>query len=404
MRCTGMLKTFAAAVGLAAGLAPAQSAPFMIVGNDEKLLWDDQFKPVLSPPGRDSVLIVDLADPMNPRIVANLALKNSVIGPPVNLDIDPTGTLALVADSVDVIRDGASLKQVPDDKVHVIDLKADPPKAIGMVTVGKQPSGLSINPAGTLALVANREDKSISVLSINGTAVKLIDTVAMGDSVSHATFTPDGKRALATKFPAHQVSLLDVDGDKVTYRKLDLPTGLWPFNVAVAPGGRIALTADSGNAAGSDGSVDTVSVVDLEAQPPRIIDRVVVGDGPEGSPSARTATWRSPSFWPAPTTSRPISIIATVRSRCCASTARRSRRSGTSKSADCRRRWRSRRTAAGSWSAIISIRTFPSCGSTGPRSRTPASASGCRAIQPPRAWGRASARQEKVLRLPGPPI
>jgi len=282
MRCTGMLKTFAAAVGLAAGLAPAQSAPFMIVGNDEKLLWDDQFKPVLSPPGRDSVLIVDLADPMNPRIVANLALKNSVIGPPVNLDIDPTGTLALVADSVDVIRDGASLKQVPDDKVHVIDLKADPPKAIGMVTVGKQPSGLSINPAGTLALVANREDKSISVLSINGTAVKLIDTVAMGDSVSHATFTPDGKRALATKFPAHQVSLLDVDGDKVTYRKLDLPTGLWPFNVAVAPGGRIALTADSGNAAGSDGSVDTVSVVDLEAQPPRIIDRVVVGDGPEG--------------------------------------------------------------------------------------------------------------------------
>ena len=276
MRCTGMLKTFAAVVGLAAGLAPAQSAPFMIVGNDEKLLWDDQFKPVLSPPGRDSVLIVDLADPMNPRIVANLALKNSVIGPPVNLDIDPTGTLALVADSVDVIRDGASLKQVPDDKVHVIDLKADPPKAIGMVTVGKQPSGLSINPAGTLALFANREDKSISVLSINGTAVKLIDTVAMGDSVSHATFTPDGKRALATKFPAHQVSLLDVDG------KLDLPTGLWPFNVAVAPGGRIALTADSGNAAGSDGSVDTVSVVDLEAQPPRIIDRVVVGDGPEG--------------------------------------------------------------------------------------------------------------------------
>jgi DNA-binding beta-propeller fold protein YncE len=32
----------------------------------------------------------------------------------------------------------------------------------------------------------------------------------------------------------------------------------------------------------SDGSIDTVSVVDLEAQPPRITDRVVVGDGPEG--------------------------------------------------------------------------------------------------------------------------
>ena len=37
----------------------------------------------------------------------------------------------------------------------------------------------SINPAGTLALVANRGDKSISVLSIHGTDVKLIDTVEL---------------------------------------------------------------------------------------------------------------------------------------------------------------------------------------------------------------------------------
>jgi hypothetical protein len=139
-------------------------------------LWDDQFRPLLSLPGRDSVLIVDLADPMNPKIVANLPLKNSVVGPPVNLDIDPSGSIALVADSINVIKEGEGLKQVPDDKVHVIDLKANPPKAIGTVAVGKQPSGLSINPAGTLALVANREDKSISVLSIKGAEVKLIDT------------------------------------------------------------------------------------------------------------------------------------------------------------------------------------------------------------------------------------
>src|SRR5262249_20728901 len=228
------LTVLAATAALAGSMTLVQSAPFMIVGNDEKLLWDDQFKPVLSPPGRDSVLIVDLADPMNPKIVANLPLKNSVVGPPVNLDIDPTGSIALVADSVNVIKDGDSLKQVPDDKVHVIDLKASPPKATGAVTVGKQPSGLSINTAGDLALVANREDKSISVLSIKGTDVKVIDTLAMGDTVAHATFTPDGKRALVVKFPAHKVSLLDVNGDKVTYSKLDLPAGLWPYNVAVA--------------------------------------------------------------------------------------------------------------------------------------------------------------------------
>jgi DNA-binding beta-propeller fold protein YncE len=38
--------------------------------------------------------------------------------------------------------------------------------------------------------------------------------------------------------------------------------------------------------------VDTVSVIDLEANPPRVIDKVVVGDAPEGlaiSPTGRLA-------------------------------------------------------------------------------------------------------------------
>jgi DNA-binding beta-propeller fold protein YncE len=279
----GLMATAATGVFLGvASFSLAHAAPFMVVGNDEKVLWDDDGKPVLSPAGKDSVLIVDLANPESPKIVANLPLKNSVVGPPVNLDIDPTGAVALVADSMDVVKDGDALKQVPDNKVYVIDLKANPAKLAATVTVGKQPSGLSISPSGKLALVANRADNSLAVLSIDGTDVKVIDTVAMGESVSHAVFTQDGKRALATKFPAHKLSLLDVAGDKVTYTKVDLPTGLWPYNVVVAPSGNIALTADNGNAGSADGSVDTVSVADLTANPPRIIDRVVVGDAPEG--------------------------------------------------------------------------------------------------------------------------
>jgi DNA-binding beta-propeller fold protein YncE len=279
-------RVVAGALGVAAvfafGLGAARAAPFMIVGNDEKILWDDAGKPVLSLPGKDSVLIVDLADPLNPKIVANLPLKNSIVGPPVNLDIDPTGTVALVADSVDVIKDGDALKQVPDDKIYVIDMKANPPKLAATITGGKQPSGLSFSPSGNIALVANRADKSITVLSVKGTDVKVIDTVAMGDEVSHVVFTPDGKHALAPKFSAHKVALLDVDGEKVTYNKLDLPGGLWVYNAVVVPGGKIALTSDNGGAGSADGSVDTASVIDLEAQPPRVIDRVVVGDGPEG--------------------------------------------------------------------------------------------------------------------------
>jgi hypothetical protein len=96
----------AAAVLALTGFNLAQSAPLMIVGNDEKLAFDDNGKPLLSPPGKDSVVILDLADPENPKTVANLPLKNSIVGPPVNLAIDPTGTIALVADSVDITKDG----------------------------------------------------------------------------------------------------------------------------------------------------------------------------------------------------------------------------------------------------------------------------------------------------------
>jgi len=282
---------FSRAVGLSLGAAIficsstlnlASAKPFMIVGNDEKVWWDDDGKTILSAPGKDTVLIVDLANPESPKIVATLPLKNSIVGPPVNVDIDPSGSVALVADSVDVTKDGDALKQVPDNKVYVIDLKASPPKLASTGTVGKQPSGLSISPSGKMALVANRGDNSISVLSLNGTEVKVTDTVAMPDSVAHVLFTPDGKRALAVRFAAHKVSVLDIAGDKVTYNKLDLPTGLWPYNVVVTPNGKLALSNDNGGAGSSDGSVDTVSVIDLEANPPRVIDKVVVGDGPEG--------------------------------------------------------------------------------------------------------------------------
>jgi DNA-binding beta-propeller fold protein YncE len=36
------------------------------------------------------------------------------------------------------------------------------------------------------------------------------------------------------------------------------------------------------NSGASDGQADTVSDIDLEAQPSRVIDKVVVGDRPEG--------------------------------------------------------------------------------------------------------------------------
>lgn len=288
-------RLLACALGIIVATAAhaASALELMLIADDEKITWDDAGKPVFMPPGKDHVLVVDIGtDPLAPKIIASLPLMNTIFGPPTNLAITPNQKLALVANSMDWVADGASWKPVPDNKLYVIDLTANPPKLIDTVVVGKQPSGLSINHAGDLALVANRADNSISVLKLDGMSVKLIDTVPMGEQVAHVAITPDGKRAVAAKFPGHKVALLDIAGDKVTYDKQDLPVGLWPYNLDITPDGKLALTADNGAAGAADGNVDTISVIDLEAKPPRVIDKVVVGDGPEGfaiSPSGKFA-------------------------------------------------------------------------------------------------------------------
>ncbi len=274
--------------------AQAQSKKqFLIVGLDEKQTYSDKGVGIVGPPGKDSVLIIDIgSSPLEPKIIASLPLANTISGPPVNLAINTNETLALVANSMNVVEVDGKWKQVPDNRLFVIDLEKNPPSLIDTIVIGNQPSGLSINKVGNLALVANRADNSISVLRITGKKVELIDTVVIGEQVSHVVFKPDGKTALASKFPGHKVAFLDVDGEKVTYKKYDVVVGLWPYNIAVTPNGKLAITSDNGNAGAADGNIDTVSIIDLEANPPRVIDKVVVGDGPEGlaiSPTGKLA-------------------------------------------------------------------------------------------------------------------
>ncbi len=275
-------------------LAQAQAKKqFLIVGLDEKQTYSDKGVGIVGPPGNDSVLIIDIGTaPLEPKIIASLPLANTISGPPVNLAINTKETLALVANSMNVVEVDGKWKQTPDNRLFVIDLETNPPSLIDTITVGSQPSGLSINQAGNLALIANRAENSISVLRITGKKVELIDTVFIGEQVSHVVFRPDGRSALASKFPGHKVAFLDVDGEKVTYKKYDVVVGLWPYNIAITPNGKLAITADNGNAGAADGNIDTVSIIDLEANPPRVINKVVVGDGPEGlaiSPTGKLA-------------------------------------------------------------------------------------------------------------------
>jgi DNA-binding beta-propeller fold protein YncE len=284
----------AAIAALTASLpATAVRAQLLIVGNDEKVAFDDDGKQVRHPPGKDTVSILDIHDRTQPKIIANLPMINSIVGPPTNLAITHDQRLALVANSLESQQDGDNWKDVPDNKVFVIDLTVKPPAQIATVEVGKQPSGMAINAAGDLALVANFADDSISVLTIDGMNVKVADTVSVAGSGDHpaptrptaVAITPDGKHALVTLSATNQAALLDIDGNKVMRAQVDgkpyvMTTGLRPLNVQITPDGKLGVVNDIGG--GQDGQVDADAIIDLTQTPPRVTDQVGVGDGPEG--------------------------------------------------------------------------------------------------------------------------
>ena len=278
------------AVALAVLFPLAAVAQVIIAGNDNKaLIVDGQLQ--IDPQGVQSVSVIDVG-PDGPILRATVEVPNSIFGPPTNLAVTADSRLALVAEAVMIDPEASPPKFVPSDKLHVIDLEADPPRIIDTLTVGRQPSGMAISPDGSMAIVANRAETSVSVLSIAGKEVRFEGKVETGDQVTHVAFAPDGRRAMINKAGTDQVSFLAIDGNEVTLSGPDLAVGDYPYNGEITPDGRLAIVANTGNNGRSDGNVDSITVIDLQHEPPRVVDHLAAGDAPEGiaiSPDGRLA-------------------------------------------------------------------------------------------------------------------
>lgn len=285
-----------ASLALACGSPPAAEAPNLIlVGLDGKTFFAPEGARN-GPNGADALAFIDVADEAHPHVVDTIPLDNSVYGPPTNLQITPDGRLGLIASAVTMRQEGeaadAPYYAQPDDRLHVVDLTARPPRLVETITVGRQPSGLAINRAGDLALVANRESKSVSVLAIAEGRVRVVGHVDVGDEAAAVAFSPKGGRAFVTKNKAGKVGVLAVDGTSVTYDpRLDMPVGAGVYAIEVTPDARLALTGNTGFPP-SDGNVDTVSVIGASGDPPKVVDWIAIGDTPESldiSPDGRHA-------------------------------------------------------------------------------------------------------------------
>jgi len=257
------------------------NAQIVVSANDSKIVLVDGVQTTVRNPPADTVTIIDLSV-SPPKVLGEIKAPTSVVGPPQSVAISPEGSIALVTAAMK-IDPGDPTKTIPDNKVTVIDLKQTPPVVLATLTAGGGASGVSINSAGTLALVANRAEGTVSVFTIDGKRVSAAGKVDLGAPMSapcHVVFTPDGKMALVTRNLDSLVSVLSIDGGKVEYTKRDIVAGLKPYGIEMTPSGDAAVVANIG--AGATGGADTVSVIDLSVIPPRAVNHLTVGPLPEG--------------------------------------------------------------------------------------------------------------------------
>ena len=258
----------------------AARAQIVVSANDNKAILVDGVNSVPEHPAPDTVTILDFGV-SPPKILGEVQAPASVVGPPQSVAIAPDESFALVTGAMKV--DPADPKKVaPDSKLSVIDLKASPPAVTQTLEAGLGAAGVSINRAGTLALVANRNEGTVSVFTIAGKTLTPAGKIQLGDAKSgpsHVAFVPDGTRALVTRDGDHKISVLSVEGNKVEYAKRDMVGGIRPYSFGIGPKGDMAVL---GNQGGGQGDSDVINVIDLKAQPPRIVDTISVPQTPEG--------------------------------------------------------------------------------------------------------------------------
>jgi DNA-binding beta-propeller fold protein YncE len=263
-------------------LAVVSSAPAQIAisVNDNKVVLVNGAVQVVQNPAPDTLTVIDMkANP--PRAIAEIPVPASVVGPPFSVAITPNEGLALVTSAMKV-NPADRTKNINDNRMSVVDLSVNPPRVLATLKTGASPGGLSINRQGTLALVANRGEGSVSVFTIQGKTVTPAGKVQVGPAssgTSHVMFTPDGKIALVTRDGDHFISVLSVNGAKVEYTKHDLSAGVRPNALDISKDGSVAAVANVGR---GGGDTDTVSLIDLKADPIRVVETISVGQTPEG--------------------------------------------------------------------------------------------------------------------------
>ncbi|HET7085921.1 MAG TPA: hypothetical protein VFI23_14185 [Rhizomicrobium sp.] len=265
-----------ALAGLVCLLPGAAQAALAIAGNDGKQLQAGEQIGVTP----DSISVIDLkAYP--PKVIGQVQAPAAMIGPPDAVAVSRDESFAIVT-SAQKINPADPMHPLWDDKVSVIDL-SHPAKPVVLETVESGPgaSGVTMNRAQNLVLVAARADDAIVVMSLAGKKLTRIGRVELGKGTapSDVVFAPDGRHAYAIAQVGGKIIELAVEGTKVTLTGQEYATGKFPYGAVVTPDSHWLINTNLGGALTGEDHSGTVSMVDLKTH--KLAFSIPVGRVPE---------------------------------------------------------------------------------------------------------------------------
>jgi DNA-binding beta-propeller fold protein YncE len=268
---------FFAACAVAFGLASAR-AEIAVSSNDAHTLTVNGQQVAADPPTPDTLSIVDLSH-YPPQVTKTIDVPGSVVGPPYAVAVAKDESFAIVSSATKL--DPADPKKiVPDDRVSLIELGATP-RVIQEINAGAGATSVGISPDGSLVLVANRTEGTVSAFRLTEKRLEPLDKIDLGNpkaGPSGLAFVSE-RVALVSRDGDSMISVLRIDGTKISVDPRPLTTGLRPYTLGVASSGALAAVSNMGR---GDGDIDTVSLIDLSAEPFRTVETISVGMGPEG--------------------------------------------------------------------------------------------------------------------------
>lgn len=267
----------------------ARPPQWVVSANENKLSLASGVTQVVPGAAADTVTFLDFRQ-FPPVVRHHTNLSNTVLGPPSNVAVSPDGSLAVIADSIE-LDPGQPGKWRPQRRLHVLDLTGPEPRKTGEVTAGEQPSGLAFSRDGRLLLVANRAGGGVTAFAREGQALRFLEEFRFThptNEVSDVAISPDGRLALAAVREGGHLQVLRREGDRWVVEPRRISVYGRPYRVLFTPDGSLALTAGAG--AGNGPDTDALTVIRVQGDTLKTTGFVPLGSGPESieiSPDGR---------------------------------------------------------------------------------------------------------------------